>query len=223
MKHILLIVFLLMIFSLSAETPIGLTLRMTGEVNLQRIDEINSLELGDSLFNNDIIRTYEESFAFLRFIDDGATLRLFENSILTLDTDQDEDKFSKTNYLEVGRLFTNVRENSGDLSVETPTTVASVKGTSGFIVVDADGNTTIIVLTGLFEVFNTISGNFTTVTGGNSCQSDVDGELWTYPNEDIDPDWLEDIDEDEFEDKDIIKIEMIREDGERRTIEIELE
>lgn len=217
---------LLILFSVSticADSPIGVTLRMRGDITLSRDEETSDLAEGESLVNRDVLTTYDEAFAFIKFVDDGATLRLFENSVLTLNTEQDEDKLNKNSFLEVGNVLTSVRRDSGDMNIETPTTVASVRGTEGFIVVSDDGTTLIIVLSGSFYVLNKESGESTTVTGGNTCHSDGTGALDIYTTTDIDPEWLESIEGDSIDESEVYRIELMHEDGQQRIIEIEVE
>lgn len=224
MKYIILVTILL--FStciVLADSPLGLTLRMSGDITLTRQDDENPLTEGESLYNEDSLRSFDDSFAFIKFIDDGATLRLFENTILTLNTEVEADRLNKSNYLQIGNVFTSVRADKGDLEIETPTTVASVKGTEGFVTVYDDGKTTVIVLKGSIEVYNKLSGETHTVTAGNSCDSDDAGNIDTYPTPEIDPDWIDAIEGASLDELDTFEIEMIREDGEKRTIEIEIE
>ncbi len=224
MKYAYLVLLTLISVSfLYADTPIGLTLRMRGDISLAREEETSELAEGEALLNEDVLTTYEESFAFIKFVDDGATLRLFENSVLTLNTEQDDDKLNKNSFLQVGNIFTSVKRNTGEMTIETPTTVASVRGTEGFIVVSDDGTTLIIVLSGTFYVINKESGESTMVTGGNTCHSDGTGALDTYTTTDIDPDWLESIKDDSVDESEVYRIELLHEDGRQRVIELELD
>jgi len=228
MKSIVKISIILLIIgsigNLLANSPIGLTLKMRGNISLSREDKTTALSEGETLLNNDTLRSRENSSAFIKFIDDGATLRMFENSVLTLKTEMVGNKLNKTNYLEVGNVFTSVRKNTGDLTVETPTTVASVKGTDGFVVVTIDGKTVVIVLKGSYEVYNKRTGETTTVTAGNTCSSDGLGNLEIYPTSGIDQGWLDEIEGDSMDTYDTFNIELIREeDGEKKKVEIELD
>lgn len=223
MKQIILILAVtIALSSLLAESPIGLTVRMKGNITLTRDEATNPLNEGSPLLNNDVVRSYDESFALIKFVDDGATLRLFENSVLSLNAEKEDDKLHKNNYLQVGNVFTSVRRNRGDLSIETPTTVASVKGTDGFIIVDEVGNTLIIVINGTFEVYNKQSQVTIEVGAGNTCSSDSSGEMDVFETTDIDEEWLEDI-EDLMHETDIYRIEMMNEEGDIKTIEIEVD
>lgn len=206
-----------------ADSPVALTLRMRGDIILLRADTESKLREGLPLINQDILDSQDDSFAFLKFIDDGATLRLFANSILTINAEKEDEQLHKSSFLRLGNVFINVQRRKGRYDIETPTTVASVKGTEGFIESEEDGTTYIVVLKGEFEAENTISGKKADVPAGFTCLSTTTGELSVYETEEIDEEWLQAIEDMPYNESDLLKIELLDEDGESRIIEIELE
>lgn len=225
MKKILLTALTLIVFTLvcNAESPVALTLRMRGDIDLQRGEDGSKLHEGLALINQDVLNSREGSFAFLKFVDDGATLRLFENTILTINAQKEGDQLNKSSFLSQGNVFSSVNRNRGSYDIETPTTVASVRGTEGFVETKADGSTLIVTLKGEFEVENLISGEKSTVAAGYSCNSGLDGSLEVFPTEEIDEDWLEAIKDMPHGERNILRIELQDQNDESRTIEIELE
>ncbi len=226
MKQSIFIIAILILFasiSFAEESPVALTLRMKGDITLLRSELESRLNEGNPLINQDVLSSLDDSFAFIKFIDDGATLRLFANSILTINTEREEEKMNKSSFLRKGNIFTSVDGRKGNFEVETPTTVASVRGTEGFIDVQDDGSTLIIALSGSFAVENIISGNRALVAAGNSCSSGSDGQVEVFPTEDIDEEWLEAIADMPDSGNNILRIELLDQENEKRTIEIELE
>ena len=225
MKQIILIIVLTVLLTgiLLAETPVALTLRMRGNITLLRTEIESRLQEGLPLINNDILNSRDDSFAFIKFVDDGATLRLFANSILTINAQKEDDKLHKTTFLKVGNVFASINSRKGRYEIETPTTVASVKGTEGFMEAVEDGTTYIITTKGEFEVENTISGRKADVPAGYTCKSSPNGELEVYITEEIDPEWLEAIKNMPQIERNKLQIEILDQENERKTIEIELE
>ncbi len=225
MKQILLIAGLVILVSTFclAESPVALTLRMKGDILLIRGDDESSLSEGTPLINQDILNSQDDSFAFIKFIDDGATLRLFANTILTINTEREEEKLNKSSFLRIGNVFLNVNSRRGNYEIETPTTVASVKGTEGFVEAEDDGTTYVVTLKSVFEVENTISGRKADVPAGYTCKSSPNGELEVYQTEEINEEWLEAIEDMPESERNLLKIELLNQEDERRTIEIELE
>jgi hypothetical protein len=80
-----------------------------------------------------------------------------------------------------GNVYSKVNNRiKGNYQVETPTTVASVKGTGFISRISADKKTLIIVLEGEVLVQNKISGKSRTVSAGYTAESDESGEISVY-------------------------------------------
>ncbi len=222
-KYFVIIIVLTAVVILNASSPVALTLRMRGDVTLDRSEQKSQLTDGTSLINRDNLQSSDDSYAFIKFIDDGATLRLFPNSIMTINAEKEEDKLNKGGFLQVGNVFSSVNKDKGEYRIETPTTVASVKGTEGFVVVDEDGTTTVITVKGTFEVFNKESGRTIDVEAGNTAISNAAGGLTFEPTIELDEEWLESVDDIRQDEEDVLRIEVIDEDGQKKIIEIEFE
>ncbi len=222
MKKIILITILLTVIAfVYADSPVALTVKMKGDISLSRDNKQQALTEGATLINKDQLRSNDDSFAFIKFVDDGATMRLFANSLLTIDTNREGGNLNKNSFLQVGNVFSSVKSGKGEYSIETPTTVASVRGTEGFVVVLEDGTTIIITTNGVFEMKNKSSGETMLVESGFTGSSDSSGNMNVNPTENIDPDWLDAVDGDESYETDMLKINLENDQGESKTIEIE--
>ncbi|MFA5498617.1 MAG: FecR domain-containing protein [Candidatus Cloacimonadia bacterium] len=204
-----------------ASTPVALTLKTKGEIELLRGGDQTAISDGAPLINQDKLISGDESFAMIKFVDDGANMKLFANSILTINADKVDDKLNKSMFLQVGNAFSKVNKGKGEYKIETPTTVASVKGTEGFVFVDENGNTTVITLQGVFDLLNKLTGSSISVSAGMTGTSSSDGSTDVHKTEGIDPEWLEGLEGDS--NGDVLRINLMNDDGQTKVIEVELE
>ena len=82
-----------MILSLSlfASDPVAIMLKAKGEIELNRNDEKTKAEEGQNLINKDELVSKEQAFAVVKFIDGSSNVKLFPNSILTIEAEKEED------------------------------------------------------------------------------------------------------------------------------------
>ena len=153
-KIILLIIIQILVFSfLCAETtPSAIVLKTSGIIQLNRQDETKNVTDGEILYSGDEVIAKEASLAAIRFVDDGAIIKLFANSILTINTEKTENRLDKNLYLEVGELWSKVTKEKGTYEIETPTAVAAVKGTNFLTEVKEDGDTWLFTFEGVVEL-----------------------------------------------------------------------
>jgi len=155
MKKILLLI-VIQIFILSmlcAEiAPSAVVLKSSGEIELHRQDDVTKVSDGEILYNGDELISKEESLAAIRFVDDGAIIKLFSNSILSINTEKAENRLDKKLYLEVGELWSKVTKEKGTYEIETPTAVAAVKGTDFLTEVKESGETWLFTFEGVVEL-----------------------------------------------------------------------
>jgi len=137
-------------------TPHAEVMNLQGEVILNHNHQLSPAVKGSLLYDGDMILTKENSFAVIKFSDNGAISKVFSNSTLTINISQREQSFMKTLTLDVGRIWSEVTTGiEGDYYVQTPTSVAAVKGTGFMTDVDAQtGFTTIQVYNGTVEFSN---------------------------------------------------------------------
>lgn len=202
---------------LIAKESIGITLKVKGDVILTHEKENISAKDGTELKNNDILESKNESFAVIKFIDGSSVIKLFPNSILTINADKTNGKLNKKSIMKLGELWAKVTKNTGDFIIDTPTTVVSVKGTRFVIIVDENGYTDLFTLEGVVNMKNKDDDHEADVGAGQKAHSTGENEIV-----------LSVIEEGEMKDYDVpltetLNINLKNDNGEKRTIKIELE
>ncbi len=167
---------------LMAET-IGRVMKANGEVLIKPIGgRAYSVVVkpGQAIANGDAIRVGESSFAVVIFLDDKSVVKIRENT----DFQFVETSNTRSLIIEQGTTLHNVNKDNRKKTyrVETPVSVASVKGTEFSAFHDAiAGIDKFVGKTGNFEVFNTISGMTVNVGAGQKAVSNALGQLIPAP------------------------------------------
>ncbi|MCK4654293.1 MAG: FecR domain-containing protein [Candidatus Cloacimonetes bacterium] len=156
---------------------IARTLKVKGTVNLTRNTQVSPAVIGDNLFNGDELETKNESYAAIKFADKSSIIKLFPNSILNINTEKEKDKTSKKNLLKMGELWAQIDKGTGKFEVETPTTVASVKGTNFLINFTEDGITNLYTFDGEILMQNKIDGETAIIKAGQKGSSTGQGPI----------------------------------------------
>ncbi len=171
--------FLLTIFPLIYAEKIAVTTKVKGEVELMRVGKKNFIELkpGNILDDGDKIRTGRSGFTSLIFIDDKSTLKLKENSEVVVNGQRTAASISKKINLDGGIVRATIKKQNIDFVIQTPTSVASVKGTDFWLLSDLDGGDQIIGLEGLIGLVNLETGQEVDVTVGMTGLSTPDGQV----------------------------------------------
>lgn len=176
MKKIVIIVALLsLIGSIFAAEAVAVLSGTKGKVMLNRGGKDVKFKAGELLQNKDQLRTGSESFAAYKYVDASSTIKLFSNSVVDIITAQSGNKLSKKVNLKSGSVYASVKSGSGAFSVQTPTTVASVKGTGFLSKVDNLGNSMFIVNEGEVEVKVLATEEVVYVAKGKTVVVDPDG------------------------------------------------
>lgn len=108
---------------------------------------------GVRLHSGEVVRTGENSLAALIFTDDKTLLKVRENSSVTIQGKREENRISKTLSLNFGQLWSKVTRQNTSMRVETPSGVATVKGTE-FNCSYVNNVFMVYCREGLMEVFN---------------------------------------------------------------------
>ena len=142
------------VFSQDVVAYIG---EVSGDVTIVKAnpgEEIRA-EVGTLLSGGDTLKTGADSYTSIIFQDDGSRVKLGENAVLTLNVSRQQKKLSKKVKLDKGKVWAKVtKKRDTDFQVNTPTSVASVKGTD-FIVEERDwGETWVWVLKGSVALSN---------------------------------------------------------------------
>jgi len=158
---------------------------------------------GAAILNGDAIKVGETGFGAIIYLDDRTILKIRENTKFSFMETQN----TRTVDLTHGTLLNNVKSEGRAKSfrIQTPVSVASVKGTQFAAIVSQTGVDQFIGKEGLFEVLNMISGETVSVGPGQKAISNATGNLVQapaspedYPN---DPE-VEEYQEPEIEDVD---------------------
>jgi ferric-dicitrate binding protein FerR (iron transport regulator) len=148
------------------------------EMRAKDADDWAAVKMGRVLNDGDALRTGGDGFIALIFTDDKSQIKIRPNTDIVVSAEREQDNsLSKRVNMEIGELFADVQQQKGEMQIATPTSVASIKGTSFWVLVDENGGTTVLTLEGLIELLNNISGETTNVGQGQFGQSNPDGSM----------------------------------------------
>ncbi len=136
-------------------------------------------KLGAAILNGDAIKVGETGFGAIMYLDDKTILKIRENTKFGFMDTQN----TRTVDLTYGTLLNNVNSEGRTKSfrIQTPVSVASVKGTQFAAIVSQTGVDQFIGKEGLFEVLNMISGETVSVGPGQKAISNATGNLVQAP------------------------------------------
>ncbi len=166
---------------ISAET-IARVVKASGTVRLKQVtaSEFNVVaKPGMRIGNGDVIRVEPASFAVVLYLDDKSIIKIKENSQFQFVDSEN----TRTIDLEIGTLINEVKKENRTKTfrIQTPTSVASVKGTTFGVIVDASGIDQFYGQEGLFDVFNLVSGQTVAVGPGQKALSSPTGNVISAP------------------------------------------
>lgn len=153
--------------------PIGNVEYKKGNADWQKAKPATPLAGGD------IIRTGENSFALIKFIE-NSILRVQEKSEITIngEINKKTKEFSKNVYLERGQLGFDVKKRQNEkFEFSTPTSVASIRGTGGLLIAGSDSNDVLILKKGLVDFLNNFSNQVVKVGAGQTAYSFANGTI----------------------------------------------
>ncbi|MDD3049879.1 MAG: FecR domain-containing protein [Candidatus Cloacimonetes bacterium] len=223
-KKIYIIVSLLILIGvMSAQETIALIMKVQGSVNLEREGVAVKLENGSLLSAGDRLMTGKDSYAALKFIDGGAIIKLFPESDLVLNASKEDNLLNKESTLWKGGVFSKVERKLGKYSIETPTAIASVKGTEFLTQVGENGETDIYAIKGILEFKNRNDTNSIELKNGNKAHSLGRGiiEVQEFSYSDLPQDITQYIDEGSSTEK--LEIDFINKYKMKKKLIIELE
>ncbi len=196
MKKISLLTVILVMFVMLNAQSVAVIAGMKGKISIIRDNKYLTAKSGDVLKNADEIQSGEESYAAIRFADNGATTKLFPNSTMVINASIDGKIMNKRNSISKGTAHSKVTPKSGNYIIETPNTVASVKGTD-FITTYENNITTVGVIEGEVEVKSKNSDKTQDAKANDVYQVDDDGNV----DELEDSNYIEQNTEDENQDQ----------------------
>jgi len=177
LKYFFVIVFLI-ISSIFAE-KIAVATKVTGLVEIMKVGKKNfsNLNPGTILDDGDKIRTGKSGFAAIIFIDDKSTLKIKENSEAIITGKRTTKNISKKINIDGGTIRASITKQNVDFVIQTPTSVASVKGTDFWMLVDQVLGDQIIGIEGQVSLVNTETGKEAIVGAGMTGNSTPDGQV----------------------------------------------
>ena len=151
--------------------PVGTVDYKTGEKDWTKAKPATPLIAGD------IIRTQENSFAIVKFLE-NSIIRVQEKSEVTISGEITKGEFSKNVYLQRGEVGFQVKKRLNEkFEFSTPTSVASIRGTGGLLIAGQDSNDVLILGNGNVDFKNLISNIILKVKGGQTAFSMADGSI----------------------------------------------
>ncbi|MEA3287508.1 MAG: FecR family protein [Candidatus Marinimicrobia bacterium] len=189
-KKIAFITILLVLVSADAlaQEPIGVIAKSRGTTFHKKFnadDYSPNAVMGTQLKNHDWIKTGEDGFVAIFFLDDKSQLKVKGNSEMEILAAVERGKISKTISLDYGTVKATVNKQKGEFRIATPTSVASVKGTEWWVTSDENGDL-FIVVEGIVEVENLISGTVQNVGADETAASSPDGTVEVEDTEEED-------------------------------------
>jgi len=201
-------------------SQIAVTTKVKGLVEIMPVGKKDFLDLkaGTILSDGDKIRTGSSGFVAIIFIDDKSTLKLKGNSEAVITGQRTAASISKKINMNSGTVRATVNKQNTDFVIQTPTSVASVKGTDFWLLTDPVTGDQIICVEGTVGLVNSETGEDVDVTEGMSCISIPDG---TLELSETDPSSIPDDPSDEQEGPSQIRIYLEGPNGEQKVMVIE--
>ncbi len=162
------------------DTPVALVKKIVKDVTYRKSgSDWEEAKTGLPLRNGEEVRTGAKSLALILFTDGSGILRVKENAILNIYGDKNAKKLNKNTVVNQGLIGFEVNKQSEDeeFKFTTPTAVASIRGTAGFLEVDGEKNLTFSLETGAAELTSTSGQKLGTVTAGNTARMDDKGNF----------------------------------------------
>jgi len=137
------------------DKDVALMLKTKGkvELNQQGRNVWSVANRGERIHSGQVVRTGDEAFAALIFTDDKTQLKVRANSSVTINGKREKEGIAKRISLGFGELWAKVTKQNTAMRVETPSGVATVKGTE-FNALYLNAIFYIYCQQGLIEIFN---------------------------------------------------------------------
>jgi hypothetical protein len=173
------LIFCLVFLSTANANKIAVVTKVKGLVELMPtgIKLFSKLKAGTILADGDKIRTGTSGFAAIIFIDDKSTLKLKGNSEAVITGQRTAASISKKINIDSGTIRATIKKQNSSFVIQTPTSVASVKGTDFWLLTDPDKGDQVIGLEGIVSLKNIETGQDVDVVQGMSGISTPDGDI----------------------------------------------
>jgi|TARA_B110000914_G_scaffold132379_1_gene115686 hypothetical protein len=177
LKKYYFIIFLVASFIQADKIAVATKVKGVSEIMKVGSKNFNALKAGMILDDGDKVRTGNSGFVAIIFIDDKSTLKIKENSEAVITGQRTVKNISKKINIDGGTIRASITKQNVDFVIQTPTSVASVKGTDFWMVVDELLGDQIIGIEGQVSLVNTETGQEVNVTSGMTGVSTPDGQV----------------------------------------------
>ncbi|HDR04191.1 MAG TPA: hypothetical protein ENN84_02955 [Candidatus Marinimicrobia bacterium] len=219
------LILLIWIAPLLSAQKMAVSTKFGGDVQVKKYDVDTFIPIKSTVtifHNGDIIRTGEDAFITVVFLDDKSQVKLWEKCELTIQGTKDGKGLSKNLTMDFGQLKAEVNpQRKGEFRIATPVSVMGVKGTDFWIISDAATGDKLIGLTGAVELTNNLTRISVTVTANQTGISKADGTLDVFETKREDLESLPEDDIDDTEEGHEIRIPFINSQGESKILIIE--
>jgi hypothetical protein len=176
------ILLFIIIVSMAGAAPIARIMKSEGNVLIKRMGKSTFTipgKPGLGINNGDAIKVGEEGFMVAIFIDDKSVIKIKEKTQFEFI----ESSNSRTLDVEQGTMFFDIKKEGRKKTfrVETPVSVASVKGTEFAVVSSPAGIDQVFCASGQLDVQNLISGQSVVVGPGQKAISNAMGNVMELP------------------------------------------
>ena len=173
-------VLLLVLMGISATKGdvIARVVKFEGNVFIKRLGMStfsDQVKVGDAIVNGDAIKVGESSFAAVIYIDDRSVIKIKENSKFSFMDSKNTRTIDLVHGTLLNKINTDKRKKA--FRIQTPVSVASIKGTEFAAIVSQKGTEEFVCKEGSFEVLNMISGQTVKVNAGQKAFSNATGDL----------------------------------------------
>ena len=175
------LVILIFVSSFFASETIGVVMKHKGDVDYIPYDknkQNKKINISESLFNQDLIKTGKDGFTKFVYLDDGSAIKIHKDSEVYIQGDIDKRKIIKQINISTGKIKLDIENQQlAEFKIVTPTSVASIKGTRFWVDVNGKKGDVFHGLSGIVEITNNITGNKIELTENTTATSLPDGTL----------------------------------------------
>ncbi|MBT4035446.1 MAG: FecR domain-containing protein [Candidatus Marinimicrobia bacterium] len=183
MKNLVsLLIFALILVGGAFAEKVAVISKVQGDVLIQKAEDFDystPVTMGMILDNNDQIKV-NDGFAVMLLLDDKSQVKLRENTEIAITMVEDIGGTGYHVRLEYGQALTKYAKGAEfGFQLHTPTSVASIKGTEFWTITDPETGDQVIVLEGMVDVMNNLTGMISTGGPGQTVSSSTDGYIET--------------------------------------------
>ncbi|MFA7710283.1 MAG: FecR family protein, partial [Candidatus Neomarinimicrobiota bacterium] len=168
-----------------AQNQSATVLKVSGDASLRpqgASDFTDPIEVSMGINTGDAIKTGADGFVALIFMSDKTQLKIRKDSEIEI---RDEQNL-RTAKISQGKILAEITPGvKTSYRIETPTSVASVKGTKFWIITIPDFGDKFYGVEGQVSILNLITGTEVSLGAGQMVASTVNGDLFNMP---VDPD-----------------------------------